>query len=70
MEFLTIPGESCFTSADAKKLKKAINNSDPGALVTKVRGYWVHYVHFKTGDASALKVRFAPFCTAQSLLTQ
>ncbi|KAL5328224.1 hypothetical protein ACEPPN_001721 [Leptodophora sp. 'Broadleaf-Isolate-01'] len=52
MEFLTIPGESCFTSADAKKLKKAINNSDAGALVTKVRGYWVHYVHFKTGDAT------------------
>ncbi|CZT08539.1 related to phosphoribosylformylglycinamidine synthase [Rhynchosporium agropyri] len=52
MEFLTILGESCFTAADAKKLKKAINNSDSGALVTKVRGYWVHYVHFKTGDAT------------------
>ncbi|KAI9047257.1 hypothetical protein LZ554_008710 [Drepanopeziza brunnea f. sp. 'monogermtubi'] len=46
--FLTIPGESCFTSADAKKLKKSINAT--GARCTRVRGYWVHYVHLK--DAS------------------
>ncbi|KAK2623769.1 hypothetical protein QTJ16_006950 [Diplocarpon rosae] len=37
--FLSIPGDSCFTSAEAKKLKKTINAIDTSAHVTKVRGH-------------------------------
>ncbi|KAK6581053.1 hypothetical protein PZA11_006541 [Diplocarpon coronariae] len=37
--FLSITGDSCFTSAEAKKLKKNINATDAGACVTRVRGY-------------------------------
>lgn len=62
MEILNISGESCYTAAEAKKLKQAINNACD-ARVTLVRGYWVHYVHFKDGG---VQVRYLGLETQES----
>lgn len=48
MEYLTTPGESCYSSWEARKLAERINvllNTTSETGVVEVRGIWLHYTH-------------------------
>jgi len=53
MEYLTLPGESCYTQAETEKLKVAVERRG-GPAVSTVQGCWVHYVHL--GQCDSVKV--------------
>jgi phosphoribosylformylglycinamidine synthase len=50
MEYLTLPGESCYTQAETEKLKKAIL-ARGGPKVLNLQGCWVHYVRLGQRDS-------------------
>jgi len=55
-QFLVSPGEQCFTSSEAEKLKIAINKLG-GAKVLEVRGIYFYYTHLiSSDDQDATKV--------------
>ncbi len=67
MEYLTLPGESCYTQADIEKLKKAIEaKNGRGPKVLDVQGCWVHYVHL--GQCDSVKVGFPTFLEKERTL--
>jgi len=53
MEYLTLPGDACFTPSEVQKLKGRI--SKLGFKVDEIRGGWVHYIHLKNVDAASAK---------------
>lgn len=52
MEYLTLTGESCFTQAEAQKLRSRINQS-ARVQVSAVSGVWVYYAHVQGSRATA-----------------
>ncbi|KAN0099684.1 phosphoribosylformylglycinamidin [Hyaloscypha variabilis] len=54
MEYLTLPGESCYTQAEAEKLKEAIG-AQGGPRISNIQGCWVHYIHLGQCDQKAAK---------------
>jgi hypothetical protein len=48
MQYLTSPGESCFTAPEARKLTGRINKL--GYKINEIRGVWIHYTHLKQSD--------------------
>ncbi|KAL1836529.1 hypothetical protein VTJ49DRAFT_5041 [Mycothermus thermophilus] len=57
MAYLTLAGDSCFTAAEAQKLKDQINKVAP-IKVSVLHGSWVYYAHIE-GDANAAKAKLA-----------
>lgn len=50
MEYITSPGDLCFTPAEAQKLVDKINaGSTKAPQVVEISGVWVHYAHLKSG---------------------
>lgn len=49
MEYITSPGDLCFTPAEAQKLVDKINaGSTKAPQVVEISGVWVHYAHLKS----------------------
>lgn len=48
MEYLKLPGDSCFTVAEAEKLAARIN--DLHGVKVQLKGIWIHYVHLRHSD--------------------
>ncbi|KAM7203851.1 putative phosphoribosylformylglycinamidine synthase [Naviculisporaceae sp. PSN 640] len=57
MEFVTLPGESCFTASEAQKIKDLVNSVAPIKAVA-VSGTWAYYAHIK-GDPTVAKATLA-----------
>jgi phosphoribosylformylglycinamidine synthase len=48
MEYITSPGESCFTPAQEKKLAQRINaQTTTTSKVATIHGVWLHYTHLR-----------------------
>jgi phosphoribosylformylglycinamidine synthase len=56
MEYLTSPGDACFTPSEAKKLTERINKL--GVRVSEIRGVFLHYTHLRQSDRDFVKVSF------------
>jgi len=54
MEYLTSPGDACFTPSEAKKLTERINKL--GVRVNEIRGVFLHYTHLRQSDRDSVKV--------------
>ena len=48
MEYLKLPGDSCFTPAEATKLAARIN--DLHQVKVELTGVWIHYAHLRHAD--------------------
>ncbi|KAF7933373.1 hypothetical protein BELL_0207g00060 [Botrytis elliptica] len=48
MEYLKLPGDSCFTPAEATKLAARIN--DVHQVKVELTGVWIHYTHLRHSD--------------------
>jgi phosphoribosylformylglycinamidine synthase len=48
--FLTLPGDQCFTPAEALKHKDRINRLGLNLHVTDISGVSIHYTHLKQSD--------------------
>jgi hypothetical protein len=53
MEYLTLPGESCYTQAETEKLKDAVHRRG-APVVSNIQGCWIYYVHL--GHCDSVKV--------------
>jgi phosphoribosylformylglycinamidine synthase len=60
MEYLTSPGEACFTGPEARKLTGRI--SKLGYRINEIRGVWIYYTHLKQSDQDTLEVRLPSSC--------
>jgi phosphoribosylformylglycinamidine synthase len=48
MNYLTLPGDACFTPSEALKLTERINRF--GFTAHEIRGVWIHYAHLQPPD--------------------
>ncbi|KAF8861177.1 phosphoribosylformylglycinamidin [Acephala macrosclerotiorum] len=55
MEHLTFPGDACFTSSEAEKLKDRIGKL--GTRVREIQGIWMHYTHLKEPGNDSIKTK-------------
>ncbi|KAH6666959.1 hypothetical protein B0J14DRAFT_193157 [Halenospora varia] len=55
MEYLTSPGEACYTPSDSKKITERINKFG-NVKVKEVRGVWMHYTHLRQSEPDFVKV--------------
>jgi hypothetical protein len=64
MDYFTLIGDSCFTTAEAKKLQASIK----GPAIQEIRGFWIHYVHLNHSDRASQQVR--PFFLVMEVLSE